>query len=75
MFRVRRSSLEITLRHGKGEDLMLNWALMFFVIALLAAIFGFTGIAVAAASVAKFLFYLFLILFLVSLVAGLARRT
>jgi uncharacterized membrane protein YtjA (UPF0391 family) len=54
---------------------MLNWALMFFVIALLAAIFGFTGIAVAAASIAKLLFYLFLVLFLVSLVAGLARRT
>ncbi len=53
---------------------MLNWALMFFVIALLAAIFGFTGIAVAAASIAKLLFYLFLILFLVSLVAGLVRR-
>ena len=53
---------------------MLNWALMFFVVALLAAIFGFTGIAVAAAGVAKILFYLFLVLFLVSLIAGLARR-
>jgi uncharacterized membrane protein YtjA (UPF0391 family) len=54
---------------------MLNWALMFFVIALIAAVFGFGGIAVAAAGVAKILFYLFLVLFLVSLVAGLARRT
>ena len=53
---------------------MLNWALMFLVIALLAAIFGFTGIALAAAGVAKILFYLFLVLFLVSLVAGLIRR-
>ena len=32
---------------------MLNWALMFFVVALLAAVFGFTGIAVAAAGAAK----------------------
>lgn len=54
---------------------MLNWALMFFVVALIAAIFGFTGIAVAAAGVAKLLFYLFLALFLISLIGGLARRT
>ncbi len=53
---------------------MLNWALMFLVVALLAAVFGFTGIAVAAAGIAKILFYLFLVLFLVSLIAGLARR-
>ena len=54
---------------------MLNWALMFFVVALLAAIFGFTGIALAAAGVAKILFYLFLVLFLVSLIGGLVKRT
>jgi uncharacterized membrane protein YtjA (UPF0391 family) len=54
---------------------MLNWALMFFLIALLAAIFGFTGIAVATAGIAKILFFLFLVLFLVSLAGGLARRT
>ena len=54
---------------------MLNWALMFLVVALLAAVFGFTGIAVAAAGIAKMLFYLFLVLFLVSLIAGLVRRT
>jgi len=54
---------------------MLNWALVFFVIALIAALFGFGGIAVAAAGVAKILFYLFLVLFVVSLIMGLARRT
>ena len=53
---------------------MLNWALMFFVIAIIAAIFGFGGIAIAAAGIAKLIFYLFLVLFLVSLLAGLARR-
>jgi uncharacterized membrane protein YtjA (UPF0391 family) len=53
---------------------MLNWALMFFVIALLAAVFGFTGIAVASAGIAKILFFLFLVLFLVSLVAHVMRR-
>jgi uncharacterized membrane protein YtjA (UPF0391 family) len=53
---------------------MLSWALTFLVVALLAAVFGFTGIALAAAGVAKILFYLFLVLFLVSLIAGLVRR-
>ena len=53
---------------------MLNWALTFFLVALLAAIFGFTGIALAAAGVAKILFFVFLILFLVSLIAHVSRR-
>ena len=53
---------------------MLRWALAFFVIAIIAAVFGFAGIAVAAAGIAKLLFYLFLIPFLVALVGGLVRR-
>jgi uncharacterized membrane protein YtjA (UPF0391 family) len=54
---------------------MLRWALGFFIIALVAALLGFTGIALAAAGIAKILFYLFLILFLVTLVGHLLRRT
>ena len=53
---------------------MLSWTLMFLVVALIAAVFGFGGIALAAAGIAKILFYLFLVLFLVSLIAGLAKR-
>jgi len=53
---------------------MLKWALTFFIIALIAAVFGFGGIAVAAAGVAKLLFYVFLLLFVISLLAGLTRR-
>jgi uncharacterized membrane protein YtjA (UPF0391 family) len=53
---------------------MLNWALTFFVVALIAALLGFTDIASAAAGVAKVLFYIFLVLFLVSLVFGVVRR-
>ncbi len=53
---------------------MLNWALAFFLIAVLAAIFGFTGISVASAGIAKVLFFLFLVVFLVTLVMGVARR-
>jgi uncharacterized membrane protein YtjA (UPF0391 family) len=51
---------------------MLRWALIFFIIALVAAALGFGGIASAAAGVAKILFYLFLALFLIALIAGLA---
>jgi len=46
---------------------MLAWILIFFVIALIAAVFGFTGIAVFAAGVAKILFFIFLVLFIVAL--------
>jgi len=53
---------------------MLRYAAIFFVIALIAALFGFGGIAVGAAEIAKILFFVFLVLFVVSLVAGLIRR-
>lgn len=49
---------------------MLYWAAVFFVIALVAAVFGFGGIAGGAISIAKILFFVFLVLFLVSLIAG-----
>ena len=54
---------------------MLRWALIFLVVAIVAGIFGFAGIMIAAAGFAKLLFYLFLVLFLVSLLGGLVRRT
>lgn len=53
---------------------MLRWAVIFLIVAIVAGIFGFAGIMVAAAGIAKLLFYVFLILFAVSLVAGLVRR-
>jgi uncharacterized membrane protein YtjA (UPF0391 family) len=53
---------------------MLYWALVFLVVALVAALFGFGGIAVAAAGIAQLLFYLFLVVFLVTLLMGLSRR-
>jgi uncharacterized membrane protein YtjA (UPF0391 family) len=52
---------------------MLSWALTFFVLALIAALFGFGGIAAGAASIGKILFFLFLVLFAVSLIGGLMR--
>jgi uncharacterized membrane protein YtjA (UPF0391 family) len=53
---------------------MLYWALMFLVIALVAAVFGFGGIASTAAGMAQILFVVALILFVVSLFAGFMRR-
>jgi uncharacterized membrane protein YtjA (UPF0391 family) len=53
---------------------MLRWAVTFFVIALIAAVFGFLGIASAAVGIAKILFFVFLVLFLVTLLSGLLRR-
>jgi uncharacterized membrane protein YtjA (UPF0391 family) len=49
---------------------MLQWALTFLVIALVAALFGFTGVYAAATDIARILFFVFLVLFIVSLVAG-----
>ena len=53
---------------------MLYYALVFLVVAILAALLGFGGVAVAFAGIAKILFYLFLVLFLVSLVMHAGRR-
>jgi uncharacterized membrane protein YtjA (UPF0391 family) len=52
------------------DDNMLYWAAVFFVIALAAAVFGFGGIAASAAGIAKILFFVFLVLAVVSLIFG-----
>jgi uncharacterized membrane protein YtjA (UPF0391 family) len=49
---------------------MLSWTITFLIIALIAAMLGFSGIAGTAVGLAKILFAVFLILFLVSLVFG-----
>ncbi len=53
---------------------MLYWTLVFLVVAMVAALFGFGGIYVAAAGIAKILFFIFLVLFVVSLLAGGMNR-
>lgn len=53
---------------------MLRWAVGFLVIAIIAAIFGFGGIATGAADIARVLFFVFLVVFAVSLLAGLKTR-
>jgi uncharacterized membrane protein YtjA (UPF0391 family) len=53
---------------------MLHYAAVFLVIALIAAVFGFGGIAAGAVEIAKIMFFIFIVLFLVSLIGGLVRR-
>lgn len=50
---------------------MLRLALFFFVVSIIAAVFGFGGIAAVSADIARILFFIFLVIFLVLLVAGL----
>jgi uncharacterized membrane protein YtjA (UPF0391 family) len=57
------------------EVVMLYYAIVFFVIALVAALFGFGGIAAGAAGIAKILFFAFLVIAIVTFLMSLARRT
>jgi uncharacterized membrane protein YtjA (UPF0391 family) len=50
---------------------MLRWAFIFLIIGLIAGLFGFTGIAGASIGIAKFLFFLFLAMFVIMLILGL----
>jgi len=49
---------------------MLRWALLFLVVAIVAGVFGFGGISADAESIARILFFVFVILFAVSLILG-----
>lgn len=52
---------------------MLHYAVVFFVVALIAAIFGFGGIAAGAVEIGKILFFLFIILAVVAFVVNALR--
>jgi uncharacterized membrane protein YtjA (UPF0391 family) len=53
---------------------MLHYALVFLIVALIAALFGFSGIAASAVGIAKILFFFFLIMAAVTFVMSLSRR-
>jgi uncharacterized membrane protein YtjA (UPF0391 family) len=57
------------IRNGGGIE-MLHYAWVFLIIALVAALLGFGGIAGAAAGIAKILFFVFLVIFLISFFMG-----
>lgn len=50
---------------------MLRWAVVFFVIALVSAFFGFSGVSAAATDIAKLFFYAFVVLFAIAAILGL----
>jgi uncharacterized membrane protein YtjA (UPF0391 family) len=50
---------------------MLKWAIVFLVISLIAALFGFTGISAGAADIARILFFVFLVICAVLFILGL----
>ncbi|GEO14658.1 hypothetical protein MAE02_23540 [Microvirga aerophila] len=52
---------------------MLGWAVTFLIIALVAALFGFGGIAGTAVEIAKLIFFVAIVLFAISAVIGLMR--
>jgi uncharacterized membrane protein YtjA (UPF0391 family) len=62
------------VKHHKASSLkthiMLRWTITFITLALIAAVFGFGGIAESVASIAKVLFFILLILFVISLFTG-----
>jgi uncharacterized membrane protein YtjA (UPF0391 family) len=52
---------------------MLSWAIGFLVIAIVAALFGFGGVASASAGIAQILFFVFIALFVIALIANAVR--
>jgi uncharacterized membrane protein YtjA (UPF0391 family) len=78
MFLWRRSSAgrltEPRFIGGLKMGNLLHYAVVFLVVALIAAAVGFGGVAGFAMEAARLLFWVFIILFVISLVAGLVRR-
>jgi uncharacterized membrane protein YtjA (UPF0391 family) len=63
----------IKRHHPQGAFIMFGWALTFLVVALIAAVLGFGGIAGFAVEIAKIIFFVAIILFVVSAIIGLIR--
>lgn len=53
---------------------LLVWALVFLVLAVLAAILGFGVVAATSALIARVLFFVFVVVFIILLIAGLLNR-
>jgi uncharacterized membrane protein YtjA (UPF0391 family) len=61
----------VQYRHLTGDFSMLRWALFFLLLGLVAGLLGFTGIAGASFAIAKILFFVFVVIFLLLLIGGL----
>ena len=68
-------SVALILKHKVQTEVgvMLSWVVTFLIVALIAGILGFGGIAGASLEIAKIIFFIAVVLFLVSAVVGLAR--
>jgi uncharacterized membrane protein YtjA (UPF0391 family) len=71
-----KPALSVARRKRSAIMSLLKGALTFFLISVVAAIFGFTGISAASADIARVLFFIFAVIFVVLLVLGvtIARR-
>jgi uncharacterized membrane protein YtjA (UPF0391 family) len=66
-------SRDVETESGNRGRVMLSWVVTFLIVALIAGILGFGGIAGASIEIAKIIFFIAVVLFLVSAVVGLAR--
>jgi uncharacterized membrane protein YtjA (UPF0391 family) len=62
-----------TVNALKKENPMLYYSLVFFIVAIIAGLLGFGGIAGAATGIAQILFFVFVVLFVLSLIFGRRR--
>jgi uncharacterized membrane protein YtjA (UPF0391 family) len=70
---TERNPAETNAPSRPGGEKMLYYALVFFIIAVIAGLLGFGVIASAAAGIAKILFFVFLVLFIVTLIGHASR--
>jgi uncharacterized membrane protein YtjA (UPF0391 family) len=73
---VKQTLIPATVRGGlnskicEGDFIMLRMALVFLLVAILAGVFGLPGVALLSADIARILFIVFLVLFLVAMVSN-----
>jgi uncharacterized membrane protein YtjA (UPF0391 family) len=73
MFLAQEPSVSPAVIEAKNKEFVmsiLKWALIFFLISIVAGVFGFTGVSAASADIARVLFYIFGVIFLILLILG-----
>jgi uncharacterized membrane protein YtjA (UPF0391 family) len=73
--RSKQTQTEVRFEEAKIKEVsvMLGWVVTFLIIALIAGVLGFGGVAGASIEIAKIIFFIAVILFLVSAIIGVAR--